>query len=65
MKANILLFLTNVQTIGTLRIFFYDNVQVLIATVEIIDILIQLLLMSHFFNIYSRGFTIELVPEFF
>ena len=54
MKANILLFLTNVQTIGTLRIFFYDNVQVLIAIVEIIDILIQLLLMSHFYRAGPR-----------
>ena len=29
-----------------------------------IDILIHLLLMSGFFDIDSRGFTIELVPEF-
>ena len=53
----------NVKTIATLRIFFYNNVEVLIEIDEIIDILINLLLMSQF-NIYSRGFTIKLVPEF-
>ena len=50
--------------IGTLRIYFYDNVQVLIKIDEKIDILIHLILISRFFNIYSRGFTVELIPEF-
>ena len=61
-KANIFLYLTNVQTICTLRIFFQDNVQVLIEIDEIFDILIHLLLMSAS-SIFTAGVLLSISSQ--